>query len=306
MQYLEDFIHAADGHEIPVRLWRPIHVKKILVIVHGMAEYCERYAPLADWLTEADIAVVAMNHRGHGMDCPDEDLGFFASDNGWSKVVNDLEQVIQFIQSEIPATPITLFGHSMGSFICQSYLQRPSPIIQQVILGSTNGVNRLKLTVSLGIIKTLERFKGERGVSPLIDFLSFGLFNRSFRPNRTEYDWLNRDDDHVDAYINDPYCGFSCTLKFWQDFIEGMLSISPDLWPTSVPIHVLSGTNDPVGEFTHGVTKFVNQLKANDQPIKTFKLYRNARHELTNELNFEEVWQDIKNITLVGSIEEPY
>ncbi len=298
MQYLEEFLPASDNYEIPVRVWRPIKVDKILVIVHGMAEYCERYSSLADWLTLDNIAVVALNHRGHGMDCPDEDLGYLADSQGWQKLIDDLHQTIDFIKHEIPNVPITLFGHSMGSFICQAYVQQYGHEIEQVIFSSTNRINRPKLFVSKLLIQVLMLFKGRRATSALVDYLSFGVFNNKFKPIRTEYDWLTRDNDHVDAYDADPYCGFPCTLSFWNDFIGGMLSIQSQQWPKQIPIHLLSGSSDPVGEFGNGISKLATQLKDNHCNLIELKIYPQARHELTNELNASEVWDDIRNITL--------
>jgi len=299
MQYLEEFLPSSDGHEIPVRVWRPATVDKILVVAHGMAEYCERYAPLAEWLTQANIAVVALNHRGHGMDCADKDLGHFADHFGWTLVLEDLQRTVEFARQEMPNVPVTLFGHSMGSFIAQAYVQKYQNI-DQLILCSTNRIDRAKLMVSLLMLSFIKFFKGPRGTSKLVDFLSFGIFNNKFKPVRTGSDWISRDIEHVDAYVADPYCGYSCTLLMWQDFINGMLSINPKNWPTALPVHFISGTADPVGEFSRGVTKLVNQAKAAGKNVASFKLYPGARHELVNETNAEEVWQDIRDIVLQG------
>ena len=302
MQYLEEFLTASDGHEIPVRVWRPNTVDKILIIAHGMAEYCERYAPMADWLTESNIAVVALNHRGHGMDCPDKDLGFFADHFGWQLVIDDLHQTIEFAKKELPEAPITLFGHSMGSFISQCYFQQHGDSIDQLILSSTNRADRPKLMVSLLMLSFIKFYKGKRGTSKLVDYLSFGIFNNKFKPNRTGDDWLSRDTAHVDAYVDDPYCGFPCSLLFWQDFINGILSIDSQKWPDNKPIHFISGTHDSVGEFGKGVTKLVNQVKTAGKKVVSFKLYPEARHELTNEINAQEVWQDIRDIVVDGKL----
>ena len=301
MQYLEEFVDASDGHEIPIRVWRPNTVDKILVIAHGMAEYCERYAPLAEWLTQSNIAVVALNHRGHGMDCVDEDLGFFADHFGWSLVIEDLHKTIAFARKEIPDVPVTLFGHSMGSFIAQNYVEQHKDV-DQLILGSTNRINRPKLAGSLLLLSFIKFFKGKRGTSAFVDYLSFGVFNNKFRPVRTESDWISRDTEHVDAYVADPYCGFPCTLLLWQDFISGMLSINPRKWPVSMPIHFISGSHDPVGEFGKGIQLLVNQVKRKGKNVCSFKLYPEARHELVNESNADEVWADIRDIVVTGKL----
>jgi alpha-beta hydrolase superfamily lysophospholipase len=302
MQYLEEFIPTDNNHDIPVRLWRPNNIDRILVIIHGMAEYSERYAPLADWLTEQNIAVVTLNLRGHGMDCTENELGFFAEENGWEQVLEDIHKTIEFTRHELPEKPITLLGHSMGSFLVQHYIQRYRPEIRQIILCGSNRVNKFKLFISQQLIQVLIALKGKKSTSKLIDWLSFGSFNRKFKPNKTDYDWLSRDQEQVEAYIADPFCGFSCSLSFWKDFICGMRSIDLKLWPKELKIHLLSGSDDPVGEFGHGVSILKKQLEKHQLNIKTFKIYPQARHELVNEINAADIWQDIYKLIVQESI----
>ncbi|TCS43860.1 alpha/beta fold hydrolase [Reinekea marinisedimentorum] len=302
MQYLEEFLLADDGHEIPVRVWRPKRVNQILVIVHGMAEYSERYAPMADWLTEQDIAVVTLNLRGHGMDCEEQELGFFAETDGWQRVVKDIHKTLEFTREELPEAPITLLGHSMGSFLVQNYIQTHHTELNQVILCGSNRVDKPKLFVSQLLIKLLITFKGKTSTSKLVDWLSFGSFNRKFKPNRTDYDWLSRDPEQVEAYTLDPFCGFSCTLSFWNDFIGGMRAINLSLWPKQLKIHLLSGSDDPVGEFGRGVSILAEQIKKQGLNLQTFKVYPQARHELVNEINAVDIWQDIRDLVINESI----
>jgi alpha-beta hydrolase superfamily lysophospholipase len=253
MQYLEEFLEANDGHEIPVRVWRPKSFTHILVIAHGMAEYCERYAAFAEWLTNYNIAVVALNHRGHGMDCDFDKLGFFASSHGWQKVLDDLDQTISFTKKELKGAPIVLMGHSMGSFIAQCYIQQNPASIDSLILMSTNRVKELEVKAAQAMISVLKKIQGPMATSKLFNTLTFHSFNRQFKPNRTEFDWLSRDIAHVDAYINDPYCGFLCTNQFWRDFLFGLASINVSSWPAKLPIHIVSGSHDPLGEMGKGI-----------------------------------------------------
>lgn len=302
MQYLEEFLVAPDGHEIPIRLWRPEPCHQLLVISHGMAEYCERYAPLADFLTDKNIAVLAVNHRGHGMDCRDEDLGHYADDQGWQKVIDDLHQVIEYGQHELPNIPVSLLGHSMGSFISQAYVQQKGSFLKHLILSATNRIDRPKLQASKLLISTIKAIKGKRATSHFVTNVAFAPFNAKFKPNRTDFDWISRDNDVVDEYIADPFCGFDCSLGLWTDFISGMLAIQPSTWPTEVNIHLLSGTSDPVGDMGKGVTKLAQQLKQSDKNLQSVKLYPQARHEIINETNRSEVWQDILTILTDGKV----
>lgn len=299
MQYSEDFLTSADGHQIPVRMWRPEPTKQVLVIAHGMAEYCERYAPLAEWLTEHGVAVVALNHRGHGMDCPDEQLGHYADKDGWQKVLGDLKQCIDYAKQQFPNTTLTLFGHSMGSFISQSFIQTYPNEVQQVILSASTRVDRVKVIASKALVSVMKLVIPADRPSAFVTGLAFSPFNKKFKPNRTEFDWISRDNHLVDEYISDPYCGFDGTLQMWHDFLTALLTLNPALWPKQVRVNLLAGTHDPVGEMGAGVRTLERQARQAGVTLGTVKLYDGARHEIVNETNKQEVWQDI--LTIVQS-----
>lgn len=304
MQYLEELLPARDGHEIPVKVWRPRQPRALLVISHGMAEHASRYAPLAEWLTERDIAVVAVEHRGHSDHCEDEDLGHYADEDGWNKVVTDLDEVVTYAKKLEPGCPVTLFGHSMGSFIAQSYLQRFGNRLDAVILGSTNRIDRPKLVMAKLLVDTIKAIKGPRHVSPFIDNLSFGAFNKLFKPNRTTHDWLSRDPNQVNAYIEDAYCGFGCTTQFWSDFLGGMLTINPTHWRKDLPVHFMSGTQDPVGEMGKGIRKHIVAAESAGVTVASVRLFEGGRHELVNEMNALEVWEHLLGCIAIGAANE--
>lgn len=299
MQYSEDFLSSPDGHQIPIRVWRPEPAQHVLVIAHGMAEYCERYAPLAEWLTLHGVAVVALNHRGHGMDCPDEQLGHYADLDGWSKVLSDLKQTTDYAKLQFPNIPLTLFGHSMGSFIIQSFIQTYPNDINRIILSASNRVDRLKIGASKMLVGLLKRFQAANQPSAFVTGLAFAPFNKKFKPNRTEFDWISRDNHVVDEYVADPYCGFDGTLQMWEDFLGALLTINPANWPKHITVHLLAGTHDPVGEMGSGVRTLENQIRQAGLTIGSVKLYDGGRHEIVNETNRKEVWQDI--LTIVQS-----
>lgn len=293
MQYLEELLPASDGHEIPVKVWRPREPDSVLVISHGMAEHASRYAPLAEWLTEHDIAVVAVEHRGHSDDCADEDLGHYADSDGWNTVVTDLDEVVTYAKSLEPGRPVTLFGHSMGSFIAQSYTQRFGDRLDALVLCATNRINRPQLRVSKLLVDLIKAVRGPRRVSDLIEGMTFGAFNKKFKPNRTSHDWLSRDAVQVDAYLEDAYCGFGCTTQLWSDFIGGMLTIDPTHWRKDLPVHLMSGTDDPVGEMGRGIRRHIDDLRSAGVMVASTRLFDGARHELINEINADEVWEHL-------------
>ncbi|WP_323751537.1 alpha/beta fold hydrolase [Marinobacter sp.] len=284
---------AADGHRITGTLFQPAAPVACLVISHGMAEHGNRYTALAQWLVAHDVAVISYHHRGHGPDCTDTDLGHYADRNGWAKVVSDLDQVVGHARDNFPELPLSLLGHSMGSFIAQSYAQQHGASIDALILSASNRLNRAELVPWRLLIGLIKRVRGQRHRSKLIAGLTFGKFNRMFRPNRTACDWLSRDEQQVDQYLADPICGFECSAGLWHDFLGGMLSINPKLWHKDLPIHLFSGSADPVGEMGKGIRQHFQTIREADIQKVTFRLFDGGRHEMLNELNAEDVWQHL-------------
>ncbi|MFN2360187.1 MAG: lysophospholipase [Marinobacter sp.] len=293
MDLPESFINSPNHHRIPFLSWVPQNPTAVLVIAHGMAEHAARYQPLAQWLNQQGIAVLAIQHRGHGPQCPDIDLGHYGDSRGWQKVVDDLQQLVVHARRQYPDLPLTLFGHSMGSFIAQGFTQQYGDQIDNLILCATNRINRPKLGISLVLIKAIGLLRGKRHHSPLIDGMTFGTFNKAFSPNRTSHDWLSRNPQQVDRYLKDPLCGFPCTVGLWSDFINGMLGLYPATWRNDLPIHLLAGDCDPVGEMGRGFSQHVTHLKAAGLNVASERLFPGARHELVNETNADEVWEHI-------------
>lgn len=293
MDAQEHFITSTDGHRVPVLSWVPDRADQALVIAHGMAEHAARYEPLAQWLNQRGIAVYAIQHRGHGPHCPAGSLGHYADNQGWQKVINDLSNIIHWVRSQHPDMPLSLFGHSMGSFIAQAYVQQYGDQIDNLLLCATNRIDRMKLAPYLGLVKLIALIRGKHHQSPLIDALSFGAFNKSFAPNRTSHDWLSRDSTQVDRYLKDPLCGFHCSVGLWADFIGGMLALNPDRWRRNLPVHLMAGDQDPVGEMGKGFSRHVANLRKAGVHVASVQLFEGARHELVNETVAHQVREHI-------------
>jgi alpha-beta hydrolase superfamily lysophospholipase len=207
--------------------------------------------------------------------------------------VDDLQQVIVHARKQYPDLPLTLLGHSMGSFIAQAFTQQYGDQIDNLILCATNRIDKPRLWISLALVRVIRALRGKRHHSALIDNMTFGAFNKAFAPNRTSHDWLSRDPQQVDRYLKDPLCGFSCTAGLWSDFIGGMLAINPKAWRKDLPVHLLAGDRDPVGEMGRGVSRHVANLRAAGVRVDSERMFAGARHELVNELNAHEVWEHI-------------
>jgi len=294
-----------DGTKIAGYEWLPNTDPKIwkgvIQISHGMAEHALRYGRFAKALNEAGYVVYAHDHRGHGKTITHANdqgnQGFFAKKDGWDLVVNDVYSLNQKIKSNYPSLPITLFAHSMGTFIAQQYASTYGETLSGLILSAS--IDNAGFLRKLGlIIAKIERLRiGARGQSKLLNAMSFGDFNKPFKPNRTEFDWISRDNLEVDKYISDPLCGFIVTTQLWIDLLQGLgtmaLPSTRNRVPNALPILLITGGDDPVTQ--RGKT--VDQLKsayekAGNKKIST-KKYSGGRHESLNEINRDEITADI-------------
>jgi alpha-beta hydrolase superfamily lysophospholipase len=287
-------IARPDGHALFTRVWRPEAPPRAVVqIVHGLAEHSARYARLAEALTAAGYAVYAHDHRGHGPACPPADLGYFADRDGWRKLLDDMQAVAERIAADFPGVPRIFLGHSMGSFLGQTYIAERGGDIAAAVLSGSSGPPPAILAVGKRLV-AFERWRlGPRGKSPLVQALLFGEQNKPFRPTRTAFDWLSRDAAEIDKYVADPLCGFPLTNQLAADLVGALANLaSPKLAarvPKSLPIYVFSGARDPVGAKLQGLLEVYRAAGLD----VTAKIYPDARHETLNELNRGEVTRDL-------------
>lgn len=300
MRSLTDTVTAADGTPLFVRRWMPDGPARAVVqIAHGMAEHSARYERSAERLTQEGYAVYAADHRGHGQTAPSStaDHGYFADTEGFDTVVADLRTVTQEARREHPDLPVVLLGHSMGSFLSRAYAIRWGHELAGLILSGTAGdpgaLGRIGRLVALG----QARVRGRRHPSGLMNTLTFGQYNAPFKPNRTAFDWLSRDPDEVDKYVADLECGNLFTAGFYSDLLGGLARINADgevsRVPKDLPILLVSGDMDPVGEKSKGVRRVEEQYRRVGVRDVTAIFYPGARHELLNETNRDEVTDDI-------------
>lgn len=286
-------LNASDGLPLHINHWYGEEAPRAAVMLaHGMAEHSLRYARLGEALVACGIALYALDQRGHGRTAERGTLGHFADEDGWSKVVDDLSTLNHHIRQQHPHTPIFLLGHSMGSYIGMAYLMGHSCSLQGAILSGSN-YQPVALYKGARLIAGFERWRlGAKGRSKLIDFLSFGSFNKAFKPNRTAFDWLSRDPAEVDKYVTDPLCGFVCTTQLWCDLLEGLQHITKVANLTQIdadlPLLVIGGSRDPVsdGKRLEGLAAALRTAGVRDVQLK---IYPEARHELLNESNRDEV-----------------
>ncbi|HEX6840569.1 MAG TPA: alpha/beta hydrolase [Stellaceae bacterium] len=299
MQRASLTLAAPDGVALFVHSWRPeTPVRGVVQIVHGMAEHGARYERLAAALIEAGYAVYAGDVRGHGQTARTaEDLGVFAARDGWGKCLDDIWQVNRRIAADHPNTPIVLLGHSMGSFLAQHLIGVYGDHLAGAVLSGTSG-KPSALAVAGRLIARLERLRrGPRGRSALLQSLAFDGFNKQFAPARTAFDWLSRDVGEVDKYIADPLCGFPVAIQLWIDVLDGLGAATSARHqariPKRLPIYVISGSRDPVGGNTRSVVQLLAAYRHAGLDRVAHRFYVDARHELFNETNRDEVTRDL-------------
>jgi len=282
---------------IRASLWSPDNSPThIIQIFHGLGEHRARYARFAECAARRGVAVIAHDHLGHGPAA--ETLGYFAENDGWQQLSDDGLRVLQYAKSRFPSTPVVLLGHSMGSYIAQHFSMQHGDRIQALILSASTWPDKTKL-IPGRIIAKIESWRlGGSGKSALLDKLGFGGFNKHFEPARTELDWLSRDTDEVDAYIDDPLCGGPYSCGLWLDLMGGLLSIASDKAlqkiPATLPMLLTGGAGDPVGGQT-GIGKLADRYRAGGHEKLDVKIYPGGRHEMLNETNRDEFTRDLLN-----------
>jgi len=281
----------------PLTQWTPAGEPRGCVqIVHGMAEHRGRYARFAGRLAAAGYEAWAHDHRGHGENAP-MGKGHFADRDGWRALVTDTAAITRRIRAERPATPVILFGHSMGSFVAQTLMSERAKDYAGIVLAGSNGRDLVSHWVALVLALVERSLRGAREQSRWIRALLRTSFNRQFQPTRTVADWLSRDEREVDAALADPLCGVGLTTQSWVDYARGLLALdAPQRFrrvPASLPILLISGTRDPVGRNGRGPARLTRTLKSSGARDVTVLLYPEARHELLNETNRDGITQDV-------------
>jgi alpha-beta hydrolase superfamily lysophospholipase len=302
-----EYLSATGTGTIQARLYLPADLTKatglLLQIVHGMAEHMARYDSFCRFLSENGLAVCIHDQAGHGRSAQSpDDLGFFGVENRVKTVQEDIDLLAELalkILVEKSNDQIrwrrALLGHSMGSFISRLYCAKPDPGLAGAIFSGTSGTNpAVKLGVFLSrrsVRKNGPRYKDEF----LAKLSSMGNLKR-IPQARTAFDWLTRDQAIVDAYIADPWCGYTFTAAGYRDLFTWLQMISRREWaanvPVSLPILLISGSGDPISQYGRGPRQVQQRLLAAGHRTD-MKIYPGCRHEVLNETNRLMVWQDV-------------
>lgn len=292
------FIKGNDGHKVFVYYWDNVSEPKgVIHIFHGMAEHAGRYKRLAEYLNTKGFIVYANDHRGHGKTTGTiEELGYIGED-GFNRIVEDQHIIKEVIKEKYPELPIFVLGHSFGSFIAQEYITRYGGEIQGVILSGSALMKGIDVTLGKFIATIEKSIFGDKKKSNLMDRLSFGSYNKKIKDSKSQFEWLSTDLEEVKKYDDDPFCGTVFTTGFFYNFFKGLSKLYKkdrlDKIPKKIPIFILAGDEDPVGRYGKSVRKLHDLYIDTGIEDVTMKLYKGGRHEMINELNREDVYEDI-------------
>lgn len=271
--------------------------KAVLQILHGIAEHVERYDDFANYLTSRGYAVVAEDHMGHGGSIGENTVrGYFYG--GWFAAVDDSMRLMKDTMAEYPDVPYILFGHSMGSFMARTILAKyPDSGISAAIICGTGWQPTFALPALAKVIAAMGKKAGEEAPNEQLDKMIFGGYTKGIENVRTPKDWLTRDSKIVDAYIADPLCGFVASSGLLRDMMLGIHYIQQPKhihnMKKHLPVFFIAGDKDPVGANGKGVKQAAQAFKKAGMVNVALKLYPDCRHEILNELNKQEVYEDI-------------
>lgn len=292
------YITSHDKTKIYLHSWEDVkHPIGVVQIFHGMAEHGARYDEFAKFLNSKGFIVFADDHRGHGKTSPSlDDLGFLGN-NGFHNIVEDEHHISTSIKERYPNLPLFIFAHSFGSFIGQEYINRYSNEVDGVILSGSAKQCKISVGSAYLLAYLSGLIKNEKYKNKELEKLIFGTFNKKEKGRDYHFAWLSSVDESVEKYENDEFCGTVFTTNFYKNLFRGMFSLykkkKSQAINKALPIFVVAGDMDPVGKYGKTVERLYNYYSKIGVKNVSLKLYPNCRHELINEANREEFFDDI-------------
>lgn len=296
-EFAANTLISKTGSSLCVRLMAPSGAPRAVVqINHGMAEHCARYERFARFLASRGYAAIAHDHRGHGhTSAPGAPQGSFGASDGWQRVLGDVSAVADEARAIFPGAPIVSFGHSLGAIIALDHALQHPHAAQALAIWNTSFDTPALLSVLVAALKAERFFKGSDVPSRLAIMATFDAWNRQFAPNRTQFDWLSRDEKEVDAYVADPLCGFPVSVGMWLQVIAAIRNCADPArharLPKGLPVHVCAGGKDPSSLGGDAMLRIAARLKSAGLGDVTTSVFAENRHEGLNELDRDAVME---------------
>ena len=278
---------GSDGKSLPAVIWQPENTKAVLQVTHGMTEHMGRYEAFAAEMAERGIAVAGFDLRGHGQNPGDPEVASFG-EGGWQASISDMYLFQLHLQQIFPNIPHFMLGFSLGSFLLRDFLNTyPTDSLSGAVIMGTGHQPGWLLSVMMEIVAGQIKKVGFNHTSDLIKQLSFGTYNQKFKPNRTEADWLCANRAALDVYLADPLVRKNISAGLFWELLASMKRRSGkteyDRWDKTLPILLISGQDDPVGDGGKGVTSIFRQMQKTGMEKAALKLIAGARHDLLHE-----------------------
>ena len=272
--------------------------RAVIQIAHGVADYINRYREFMEYMAEKGFVVAGNDHLGHGQNIKNEfDVGFFAAENGWTHAVRDMDNLRDILREEYHDIPYILLGHSMGSFLARTYAINYPNKYDALILSGTGHMSPAVTTAGFALCQAAVKKYGPRKNAKLLNDIAFGAYNKKIDNPKTAFDWINSDDEMVAKYVADPLCGFICKTSLYRDMMGGIRFITNqkniDKMNKESPVYFFAGKEDPVGEYGAGVERAYKAFCHAGIRDVFMKLYPGGRHEMLNEPNRLQVYDDI-------------
>jgi alpha-beta hydrolase superfamily lysophospholipase len=298
MSYTTSTLKLRDGLNLHIHTWTPENPTKLLFLIHGSVEHAKRYDEFAKILNKRGYVVIAPDHRGHGLTAKESGVfSDFGKENGFMRVIGDLEELLDYIIKKYPNLPRAIFGHSLGSFMTRKLISiRGKEFEKAIISGSTWG-NLVELKGGILLSKVWGALAGRYQANQKYNDFLWKMINNKVKGHKGTLDFINRDEKEVENYIADPLNGNTMTIEFGIQMSVAVLLIREDVvfenTPNNLKILLASGTDDPLSNGGKDIETLANKYRANGIKDVTIKLYKDARHEIINEINKEEVISDM-------------
>ena len=287
MKTKQFMISGCGGRNLPAVIWQPEQdIKAVLQITHGMTEHMGRYETLAADLCRQGIAVAGFDLRGHGRNPGDPQIASFGED-GWEAMIEDMHLFFKELRSCFPGVPHYMMGFSLGSFLLREYLGKYPEDVSGAVIAGTGHQPGWLLAIMMTIVSGEIKKAGFDAATDLIKQLSFGTYNKKFKPNRTEADWLCSDEESLDQYLADPLVRRNISAGLFRELLGSMKRTgkaeSYAGWNKEMPVLLLYGTEDPVGDFGKGVPKLYGLMKKAGLQAVECQQFPGARHDIFHE-----------------------
>lgn len=298
---------ARDGMKLSCNTWLPSDLKAakaVIVLVHGMCEHSLRYDRTASTFADEGFVVLSYDQRGHGKTAVMAEnsktgmMGLLDKKDGFNKVVGDLSEIINKAKKDYPGKKIVLFGHSFGSFVSLGYIEN-IPSLDMCILCGTSGNMEPLAKEGLALIAFAKLFHKKTHKSKAVRDIMFGRYLKKIPDAKTGLEWLSKNTFNQELYQADEWCGGIATLQFYEDLLKAIIAVNKKKAirriKAELPILLISGSEDPVGNYGAGVRKLEETIKRLGVNDCSLKLYEGDRHEILNELDADKVIADCIN-----------